>query len=407
MKKKASYYLLAAGAIAGTLFLTACAEGSGFLHKHTPAAIAEKPATCTENGLTAGVRCAVCGEILQEQTELPALGHVWGNTVKVKDPAAGIYLLQTPCMRCGTISEQPGGPLPAPYMLFLDPQGGELNSTVRPVTEGEPYGSLPEPKREGFSFIGWFTKPVGGEQISAETVNRESAEHCLYAQWKALQYTLDFSPVSNVIITVNRTQSPYGDGRTGELEAGDPVWYGDVLSVNYHTEQGFLLTGSGAAELTVQENITAKHIWAQTEKYTPAPQYLVQDAWWSLNESGNTGVRSTATIEFRDRTANSVVAKIIWTQTITPYSWFGFPQYFSFRAGEFTTGSILIAPATAFSKASVSSEERSVVCEQEFIISGLNPSDTGICYRCEPFSSDGGDCLPAFEGQLMIPGYCN
>ena len=43
------------------------------------------PATCTEPGLTDGVKCSTCGEILVPQKEIPALGHNWqyenGNLV--------------------------------------------------------------------------------------------------------------------------------------------------------------------------------------------------------------------------------------------------------------------------------------------------------------------------------------
>ena len=34
-----------------------------------------KDATCTESGLTAGIKCSVCDEVLLEQEEIPALGH--------------------------------------------------------------------------------------------------------------------------------------------------------------------------------------------------------------------------------------------------------------------------------------------------------------------------------------------
>ncbi len=37
------------------------------------------PATCEESGLTEGSTCALCGEVLVEQTEIPALGHDWGS----------------------------------------------------------------------------------------------------------------------------------------------------------------------------------------------------------------------------------------------------------------------------------------------------------------------------------------
>ena len=42
---------------------------------HTPETVTGKEAACTEAGLSDGEICAVCGEVLSEQTEIPALGH--------------------------------------------------------------------------------------------------------------------------------------------------------------------------------------------------------------------------------------------------------------------------------------------------------------------------------------------
>ncbi|MBR3017162.1 MAG: hypothetical protein IKH57_08820 [Clostridia bacterium] len=54
---------------------------------HTEEPIPGKAATCTEPGLTDGVKCSVCGEVLTAQEEIPALGHDWGEweTVKGED----------------------------------------------------------------------------------------------------------------------------------------------------------------------------------------------------------------------------------------------------------------------------------------------------------------------------------
>ena len=45
---------------------------------HTEETVIGKAATCTETGLTEGKKCSVCGEILQSQELIPALGHDWG-----------------------------------------------------------------------------------------------------------------------------------------------------------------------------------------------------------------------------------------------------------------------------------------------------------------------------------------
>ena len=46
---------------------------------HTEQILPGKEATCTETGLTEGRKCAVCGETLVAQEEIPALGHDYSN----------------------------------------------------------------------------------------------------------------------------------------------------------------------------------------------------------------------------------------------------------------------------------------------------------------------------------------
>ena len=42
---------------------------------HTPVDVAEQPATCTEAGHTAGIKCSVCGATISGIEEIPATGH--------------------------------------------------------------------------------------------------------------------------------------------------------------------------------------------------------------------------------------------------------------------------------------------------------------------------------------------
>ena len=41
------------------------------------------------------------------------------------------------------------------YIVTLDPNGGTLSETTKEVSYHEPYGSLPTPTREGYTFMGW------------------------------------------------------------------------------------------------------------------------------------------------------------------------------------------------------------------------------------------------------------
>ena len=71
----------------------------------------------------------------------------------------------------------------ASYTITFDPGEGDLETTTKTVTYGEPYGELPEPTRAGYSFFAWFTEEDGGTQITPESKVYITADQTLYASW--------------------------------------------------------------------------------------------------------------------------------------------------------------------------------------------------------------------------------
>ncbi len=67
---------------------------------HTEEAIPAVDATCEDTGLTAGVKCSVCGEILTAQETVPALGHKWD---------AATCTTPKTCLVCGKTEGTVGG----------------------------------------------------------------------------------------------------------------------------------------------------------------------------------------------------------------------------------------------------------------------------------------------------------
>ena len=76
---------------------------------HNIVIVEYQAATCTEPGHTAGAYCADCGEVLEEQEEIPALGHAFpedGFQVQDEATCEEDGLKTCVCERCGeTISE--------------------------------------------------------------------------------------------------------------------------------------------------------------------------------------------------------------------------------------------------------------------------------------------------------------
>ena len=93
--------------------------------EHTEETIPGKAATCTETGLTDGVKCSVCGTVLVAQQEIPATGHNLTNHEAVASTCevAGNSEYWS-CDRCG--------------LYFSDSQGSqpiEENSWMLPLAE--------------------------------------------------------------------------------------------------------------------------------------------------------------------------------------------------------------------------------------------------------------------------------
>jgi hypothetical protein len=74
------------------------------MKEHVRETVPGKAATCTESGLTDGVKCSECGEILVAQEEISALGHDFGEWKIIMKPTitrGGI--LRRTCKRPGCL----------------------------------------------------------------------------------------------------------------------------------------------------------------------------------------------------------------------------------------------------------------------------------------------------------------
>ncbi|MBE6816500.1 MAG: hypothetical protein E7520_02210 [Ruminococcaceae bacterium] len=88
---------------------------------HTEVPISAVAPTCTEPGLTAGVKCAVCEEILTAQEPVKALGHdfgAWTETTPAVSPGCttpGSTAVESRyCSRCDAYETKGGEPIAAP-----------------------------------------------------------------------------------------------------------------------------------------------------------------------------------------------------------------------------------------------------------------------------------------------------
>ena len=88
---------------AGTTETTVAAETILALG-HTEVTDEAVEPTCTETGKTEGKHCSVCNEVLVAQTDIPALGHSWGEGVVTTAPDYGVTGEMTfTCTVCGVV----------------------------------------------------------------------------------------------------------------------------------------------------------------------------------------------------------------------------------------------------------------------------------------------------------------
>ena len=56
-------------------------------------------------------------------------------------------------------------------------------SQMMAVTNGQPYGTLPTPSKDGYTFDGWYTREAGGNRINASMIVNLTGNQTLYAHW--------------------------------------------------------------------------------------------------------------------------------------------------------------------------------------------------------------------------------
>lgn len=168
------------------------------------------------------------------------------------------------------------------YPVTLDPQGGAFGdpsqATIR-ATFGATVGQLPQPSRDGYEFVGWFTQQQGGEQVTASTVYATAASSTYYAQWKTL-------PAAQAAVTLDANGGAFADGTaTAQVMLAD----GAVLhrsDLPQPSRAGYLLAGWCLDAALTQPVLFADDELTPGKQPTVATEGLVLYAKWLGDLSG-------------------------------------------------------------------------------------------------------------------------
>ncbi len=85
---------------------------------------------------------------------------------------------------------------------------------------------LPDAHRPGYQFIGWWTQPGGGSEVTQETILTTASDHTLYAHWQPQYYTVTFDPEGGTVPITSQIKlfdSPYGKASDGVTDESLPI----------------------------------------------------------------------------------------------------------------------------------------------------------------------------------------
>jgi len=201
------------------------------------------------------------------------------------------------------------------YTVAFDANGGDVSPTSSETKVDEKLASLPTPVRSGYTFDGWFTAAIGGNEV---TLNRiYNANTAIYAQWTLINYQVSFN--------ANCGEVSLGFGATGEgwklTDLPEPTRYG-------YTFDGWFTAPTGGTVVTVDR--------AYNENTTIYAQWTIITYEITFNANGGNVNLASAT------TGNGWALASLPTPTRTSYAFDGW-----FMA---TTGDDKVATSTAFSE---------------------------------------------------------
>lgn len=108
------------------------------------------------------------------------------------------------------------------YIVELDLNGGSLDVAYVRVGYKQPYGELPVPVKNGYTFAGWADE--NGNVVSTTSIYEKSSSSKLYATWTERIYQITFDPNGGQMDNNLKLEVKYGQ-QYGELPVPTKVGY--------------------------------------------------------------------------------------------------------------------------------------------------------------------------------------
>ena len=128
------------------------------------------------------------------------------------------------------------------------------------------------------------------------------------------------------------------------------------------------------------DSVTAKTItFTYTPKSVSTTQQAASGQWWYYNSS--TGITFNVQAQYQNRTASTVQIRLVWNQTITKSSYYGYKQLFYASCGGQNTGNVTICENTTW--ASSSSSARTVTVYSGWMTVPVSATQTSVTIVCD------------------------
>lgn len=158
---------------------------------------------------------------------------------------------------------------PKTFTLSLIGNGGytdgESSNTTKTITFDAPYGTLPKPTWTGYRFVGWYTEPEGGTQVTESTVLTTEGDKTVYAHWKPLIKLPKLFICDQMTVTFDKDKSYDADdvmelcncirNGTDYDEEGNPIptdgFYYEVKREDYNSSADGMAHDAGSYYLEI------------------------------------------------------------------------------------------------------------------------------------------------------------
>ena len=160
-------------------------------------------------------------------------------------------------------------PLPRCAVTFDANGGTKLSEPSRQIVKNFEIGELPTVERDGYTFLGWFTHPTGGLEVTEKTVI--VADMTLYAHWQSNSEGTEETPQPAPVVKYTVTFDENGGSKLSMssmvVDANAEIGALPTVQKVGYTFKGWYTKKSGGTKVTASTKVTQNQtLYAQWKK---------------------------------------------------------------------------------------------------------------------------------------------